>query len=529
MTARFRVGLVLTTMAVGACQSSPQPAAPQDGTPSLVVLLAVDQLSAELLARYEDVFDGGLRRVLDEGLSFENATLDYSGTVTAPGHTTLGTGVYPARHGIVSNEWVERDGAELRQVYSVSDPDAEILGYPGLEGMGPRNIERAGLASWIQANDPRSRVVSIGKKERSAIGLAAQAIGDVYWLPEAGGSWATSSAYMDEYPDWVQRFNREQMPRLYADTIWETIVPESLAPLSRPDTSRWEFDREHTFFPHHARDHVDDMADPLDLNEWRWDYTPYPDRAMVSFVIEAVRALELGQRGSVDFLGVGLSQTDRIGHTFGPGSREQLDNLLRLDDELDRLFDAFDEEVGEGRWVLALSADHGVVEIPEHLADAGVAGAGRISRAQRDSLVDRIASATPGGEWAIREAVSALPFVAGAYTFEEIERGPPADSFAVLIAHSHSRTRLTSLSTRAGVYVRYPENWLAFGSGVTTHGSVYYYDRHVPLVFLGAGVAAGTSSERVATVDVAPTLARLAGVPIPDDLDGRVIPEVGGR
>lgn len=486
-----------------------------------MVLLAIDQLSAELLSRYENIFTGGLRRILDEGYSFGNATQDHAVTVTAPGHTTLGTGVYPARHGIVSNEWVERDGDGWREVYSMSDPGAEILGHPGLEGMGPANIERAGLADWILAHDPGARVVSIAKKERAAIALAAQARGDVYWLPESIAEFVTSTAYTDSYPEWVRRFNREQMPRLHGDTIWESIVPPSLAALSRPDTSRWEFDRVHTSFPHRARDHVD-MSDALALNEWRWDYTPYPDRAVVSMVLAALDELALGQRGSVDFLGIGLSQTDRIGHTFGPGSREQLDNLLRLDAELDRLLEALDDQVGPGRWVLALSADHGILEIPEHLADAGEL-AGRVSRADRDALFERIESAAPGGEWAIRESVATLPFIAAAYTFEEVERVPPADSFAVLIAHSHSRTRITSRSAREGVYVRYQPNYLPFGSGVTTHGSPYYYDRHVPLIFLGAGLSPGVSSERVATVDVAPTLAGVAGIPTPSDLDGRPI------
>jgi hypothetical protein len=118
--------------------------------------------------------------------------------------------------------------------------------------------------------------------------------------------------------------------------------------------------------------------------------------------------------------------------------------------------------------------------------------------------------------------------VAGAYTFEEIERGQPADSFAVLYARSHSRTRIVSASARAEVYVRYPENFLSVAS-ITTHGSPYYYDRHVPIIFLGGGIAAGVSAERVATVDVAPTLAHLAGIAAPDDLDGRVIPEVVAR
>ncbi len=526
MTSHVRVLTAVGVLATAGCGPSPEPVAPPDGRPSLVVMLAVDQLSAELLARYADVYDGGLRRVLDQGLSFENATHDHAVTVTAAGHTTLGTGVYPARHGIVSNEWVEHDGNDWREIYSMSDSTAPILDHPELEGMGPGRILRPGLADWILAQDSNALAVSVAKKERSAIGLVAQARGSVYWMPEQVAGFVTSRAYAAFYPQWVQRFNREQMPRLYSDTIWETIVPPALAPRSRPDTSRWESDREHTSFPHRARDHAD-MSNAPELNQWRWDFTPYPDRAVVSFVIEALRALDLGQRGSVDYLGIGLSQTDRIGHTFGPGSREQFDNLLRLDDELDRLFDALDREVGLGRWVLALSADHGVLEIPEHLVEEGVP-AGRITGAERRSLLERVAYASPGGPWAIREAVRSLPFVAGAYTFEELEQLTPVDSFAVLVANSHSRTRITSTTARAGVYVRYQPNYINTGT-VATHGSPYYYDRHVPLVFLGAGIPAGISSERVATVDVAPTLARFAGVRAPDDLDGRPIPSVVRR
>jgi arylsulfatase A-like enzyme len=248
---------------------------------------------------------------------------------------------------------------------------------------------------------------------------------------------------------------------------------------------------------------------------------------VVALAMEAIRALELGRRGSVDYLGVALSQTDQIGHEWGPGSHEQLDNLLRLDAELGRLFAYLDEAVGSGSWVLAFSSDHGVLEIPEILAEQGEQ-AERLSRAQRTEMLDRIqqgiASAQGGDPGpTVRQSLSGLPFVAAAYSFEEIERGEAADSFAVLYAHSHSRDRATNLAARLGVYVRYRPNTLDFGSGRATHGSPHYYDRHVPLVFLGAGIEGGSSEERAATVDVAPTLARLTGVPVPDDLDGRAL------
>jgi hypothetical protein len=399
--------------------------------------------------------------------------------------------------------------------------------HPQLEGMSPRNIERPGLADWIVARDDRARVVSISSKDRSAIGMAAQAVGDVYWLGEQEGVFVTSAYYRSEYPQWVADFNRRVMPDLYADTEWASEVPAAAEALSRPDASRFERRGQHTVFPHRADDEAEDES-PAALNVWRTEQTPYPDRAVVSLALEALDELELGRRGVVDFLGVSLSQTDRLGHLYGPGSREQLDNLLRVDAELERLLTGLDDRVGPGAWVLAFSADHGVLEIPEHLVEAGVP-AGRLTRDDRAQLLERIEASLPGGPWAIAESIAALPFVAGAYTFEEVESEQPSDSFAVLYSRSHSRTRIVGLTARWGVYSRWRPNFLGWEGAIATHGSPNYYDRHVPLIFLGARIPSGVVDERAATVDVAPTLASLAGIPTPDDLDGRVLESVGGR
>jgi len=504
-------------------------AVPPHGGPGLVVLMVVDQLPAELLERYDTLFTRGFRRLLDDGYRFENATHDHAFTETAPGHTTLSTGVYPSRHGIVANTWSERSGDGWRSVYSVEDLDRKILGAPDLPGRGPANIERPGLADWIAASDPGARVVSVSRKDRAAIGMAAQALGDVYWLADRGGRFITSDAYRSQYPDWVSRFNESTMPRIYADTVWESIVPAAARALTRPDTSRYELDGVHTAFPHRPADLGDDGSAEA-VNHWRYEYTPFPDRAVLSLAIEAIRDLELGQRSSVDYLGVSFSQTDLVGHHFGPESREQLDNLLRLDAVVGELLSYLDDTVGPGRWVLALSADHGVLPIPEELATEGV-DAKRLGRTERTQFMDAIQRAADGGEDAVAHALEDLPFVSRAYTFDEIEAGQAADSFAVLYAHSHSRERLGRFEERWGVDARLGPDILSWTAASTpaTHGSPYYYDRHVPLIFLGASIPATVSEERAATVDVAPTLAHLAGVPAPDDLDGKVLQGVVGR
>jgi arylsulfatase A-like enzyme len=58
---------------------------------------------------------------------------------------------------------------------------------------------------------------------------------------------------------------------------------------------------------------------------------------------------------------------------------------------------------------------------------------------------------------------------------------------------------------------------------IAAHGSPYDYDSHVPLIFYGAGVRPGKYSEFVRTVDLAPTLAELAGVRPKERVDGVVL------
>ena len=527
MSLRARVALIVLICLTSSCRVPAQDASP--GKPALAILLVVDQLRPDLLDRYDALFVGGFRRLLDEGYRFTNATHDHAITATGPGHTTLSTGVYPSRHGIIGNSWSELDLGEWRSVYSVEDLDRTILGHPELPGRSPSNIDRGGLPDWIVASDSSSRVVSVSRKDRAAVGLAAKAVGDVYWLLQDEGHFVTSDFYQSEYPGWVENFNQATMPRIYADSVWDSTIPPEAQSLTRPDTSVFESDGEDTAFPHRALERTG-SSDPSALNRWRYQLTPFPDRAVVSLALDAIEELELGQRGSLDYLGISLSQTDLVGHSFGPLSREQLDNLLRLDRELARLFSSLDDALGAGNWVLAMSADHGVLGIPEQLAEEGV-DARRLTVGDLGDLRARVTGALESRnededpEEIARAILMNEPFVSAVYTFSEVETGVPVDTFQTLFANSHSRTRRIARAAWAGVHVRFNPNVL-LGNSRASHGSPYYYDRHVPIIFLGGEVRAGSSDERVATVDVAPTLAWLSGTEAPDDLDGRVLEEV---
>ncbi|HSS50707.1 MAG TPA: alkaline phosphatase family protein, partial [Thermoanaerobaculia bacterium] len=265
--------------------------------------------------------------------------------------------------------------------------------------------------------------------------------------------------------------------------------------------------------------------------------------ATLELAQDAVRELALGRRGTTDALSIVVSEVDDIGHGYGPRSQEQLDNLLRLDRELGAFLAFLDRTVGPGRYVVALSADHATPDIPEHRRAAGEPGR-RVAEAEIDAVLAEVRTAearAPGsaGETADRTAaivavVKKADFVADVMTPADLAgTGRADDPFLTLYRHSWRPDRVprfplfsfadgTSSIAEAGVMVRLAEGAIIDLDSVV-HGSPYDYDRHVPLIFFGAGVAPGRSAVKVRTADLAPTLAALAGITPPAALDGKAL------
>ncbi len=515
--------LVLALMPLLGCRE-----ASLDEGPALVVLVVVDQLRGDLLERYDPVFNGGIRRLLDEGFRFSNATHDHGNTYTAPGHAAIATGVYPSRSGMVGDAWLERTPNGWRSVHAVEDTLTHLLGLPALDGRSPRNLLREGLADWMVGADSGSIVFSASRKDKPSIILGGKNRGHVYWITENAGRFATSTYYTDTLPTWVERFNREEMPRIFGDSVWEQTVPLAAGSLTRRDTVEYEGDGVHTYFPHRFHEEVQDPDRPGALNRWAYRQI-HPDAAVAAIAMEAVRALGMGRDDIPDLLALSFSQADAVGGAYGPLSREQLEVLMHLDRVLGDLMAFLDQFVGAGKWVMAFTGGHGVLTIPEYLSEKGHEGA-RATREQLSTLnrtfdAVREADGNPAEVAdSLAEALKDLPFVADALTLPELMGGPPADSFVVFMRNSHHPDRWVGVagSQGSGVVLRFAEYFLPSPSPRGTgHGSPHYYDRYVPLIFLGAGVPGGVSHDPVRSVDVAPTLGHLAGISVPTDLDGR--------
>jgi predicted AlkP superfamily pyrophosphatase or phosphodiesterase len=258
------------------------------------------------------------------------------------------------------------------------------------------------------------------------------------------------------------------------------------------------------------------------------------DRATLEVALLAMKEEGLGEdAGRTDYLSISFSQTDRIGHAYGPLSREQMDNLLRLDLVLADLFSTLDQEVGRDNYAVAFTGDHGVMNNPERIE----AGGKRLTEEDRTELGEALGAAARQAGLrpdisitdAMLEVLEVLDFVGPAYSQEALMGPAPGDSIAVLFQHSFSPGRPGGLLSTYGIEMWWTENTLPWGMPVgTTHGSPFYYDRWVPMILMGPGIQPGKVDERVRPMDLAPTLAFLAGIPYPEDLDGRPVVPGGG-
>ncbi|HKK92953.1 MAG TPA: alkaline phosphatase family protein [Longimicrobiales bacterium] len=507
------LGVLLSAPSAASAQASERAPAP------VTVLMVIDQLRADLLDRYDEVFTAGLRRLRDDGYRFTQATHDHAITLTAPGHATLSTGTHPSRHGVVANVWIE-NGVVIENIV---DETRSALDAPRSSGTRLDPLTRSTVGEWLQDVHPEARVLSVSGKDRAAALMAGRSDASVLWFDGAAGRFVTSDTWADAYPEWVDDFHDDDFPELLETRTWDLIVPPRHRGLAREDEAAFEADGVNTTFPHE-----------FDREYWGGDVaawlatTPYLDRATRLIAQAGIEGEGIGTDDIPDLVMISLSQTDRVGHAYGPRSLEQLDNLVRLDAELGEFMDWMDGRFGSDGWRMVLTADHGVADAPEQATEEGSPGhrvtmmeavefEGRLSEVAteygvgRAGLADTLALVAPEIAW-IEQAWTLTDLLAG---------GPAQDSFTVLQARSSHPGRQTGVLGAQGVEMRLTEGTLLWTvPRGTTHGSPYMYDRHVPLVVLGGGIPTGLNDEPVATVDVAPMLAVLLGIEAPDDLDG---------
>lgn len=518
--------------------------------PKLVVMIVVDQMRGDYVDKFRAEWTGGLKRLVEEGAWFRNAAYPYAATETCVGHSTISTGAFPTTHGMVANAWWDRESQKM--VTCTSDPQVNDIGYAGLTVKGGDSAARMLVPAFAEAlkfqTGGSTRVVTFSLKARAAITMAGHKADAATWFDPGAGAWETSSAYGTA--PFVEAYAKAHPAKEDYGKTWALSLPGNRylydqTPIGAVAPPGWQLG-----FPHALRG-ASSGAQADAAYYAQWQTSPYADTALTKLAETAVDSLGLGRGSGTDYLGVSYSSPDYAGHAFGPHSWEIQDVLIRLDKDLGELFAHLDEKVGRGNYVVALSADHGVVPVPEDLArtgvDAGVLHLPEVQARMEKALesfnypkpaVARITGSDiysapgvyarlkgdPEALAAVTAAIEGVPGVEGVYRAEELADRPATRSpLRDAMATSYFAGRSGDLFIVPRPY------WLMDGTPAgksrsygTSHGTPWNYDQHVPVLLLGFGIKPGQYFDSITPADIAPTLAALCGVTLASR-DGHVL------
>jgi predicted AlkP superfamily pyrophosphatase or phosphodiesterase len=504
--------------------------------PKLVVAIVVDQFRYDYLTRFRASYHGGLDMLLAQGAVFTNAYYRQTPTVTSVGHSIFLSGAMPSVSGIVGNTWYDRD--EGKVVTSVCDWNEQTVGgrntTPGkkcsdTDAASPRRLLVSTLGDELKNASAGTKVFGVSIKSRSAILPAGHRADGAFWFDDSTGNFVTSSYYTKELPGWAKAFNDQKLPAKYVDQKWKGF-------------EKWDF-----------------RSEPGSKTPYaKLPASPWGNELIELFAEQVLTAEKLGQRDSTDLLTVSFSSNDYVGHRVGPNAPEVEDMAIRTDQVLAKLFQLIDQKVGLKNTVIVLTADHGVAPIPlagggpgkQHTpggyislnaeevvnaaltsrfgkADWIIPGVSEVSLYLNHKTIEEFKTADGHKldlhEWysVARQALFSVPqsHVARVYSADQLESGVSGDEVAQAEDFGFYARRSGDLNL---VY----DPYFLPGTAGTTHFSPWGYDRHVPILFYGAGIKPGRYHQTIAVNDIAPTLATLLDIETPGGSSGRVLAEI---
>ena len=519
--------------------------------PRLVIGIVVEQLKYDQLEKYrEKLGDNGIKKLINEGTYFKNASFDYMLTQSAPGHATISTGTEPSFHGITSDNWYLPLRNEL--IYCTRDIDVNPVGGSFESGLNsPVNLQASTFSDELEmATNQAAKVFGIGLKDNSAILSTGHSADGVFWFDNTTGTWMTSTYYSNTLPGWVMDFNAMNYPESYLNGMWDLFRPEQDYADCLPDSNKFEAGfNSQNYFPYDLKK----LRSKVMLSS-RNDFsllreTPFGNSLTTSFAIRLIEKEKLGKDDVTDYLSICYSATDNIGHRFGPSSVEMEDAILRLDDDIKNLLTYVNDSIGKKNVLIYFTSAHGVSEIPAVLQSYRIP-AGYFRQDQALQLLRSYLNAVYGeGDWVkgyserqvylnrtliedaripledvqkkVARFLVQFSGVAAAYPYSAFEANDFGNGNLKRIINNFN-------SQRSGdVIVTLNPGWIEKdGDYVTNHNSPYEYDSHVPLIWYGWTVNRSTIARKVNMTDIAATLSSLCKVPYPNACTGEPLIEL---
>lgn len=518
--------------------------------PKLVVGIVIDQMRYDYLYRFENMYgENGFKKLMYEGSNFTYAHYNYVPTYTGPGHTSIYTGTTPYFHGIIANNFYDRKLKKI--VYCTADNTVSTVGGTDNNGMeSPRRLLATTITDQLKlATNGKSKVIAISIKDRASILPGGHMPDAAYWYDPVNGNFITSSFYMKKLPAWVNDFNNMKLAQKYMSGEWDLSYPVEKYENSLPDSQPFEadvFQEGKTTFPHSFKN----LPAEKKLDEIRT--TPYGNQLLFDFVKKAIEKENLGGGKYTDFLAVSFSSTDYIGHEYGPNSVEVEDTYIKLDKTIAALINELDKQVGKGNYVLFLTGDHAMALNPQYLQQRNVPAEWfdptQVKDALKDfckekygkkSVVENFSNRQVFLDYDVLKKLNLkaskvekdivfflrhkFPQISQMYTRSDLEKLTAYRTSPNIILNGFN----PALSGDVLIELQ-PSDLMAHGGKeASTHGSIYNYDTHVPMIFYGWHIPRQTINKPVYTVDIAPTIADLLKIQEPNACMG--IPLISGK
>jgi predicted AlkP superfamily pyrophosphatase or phosphodiesterase len=546
LTATLAAALCVAGAGAGFAQDSAAPVQKVTAAtppPKLIVVISVDQFSADLFAEYRSHFTGGLAR-LASGAVFPSGYQAHGATETCPGHSTILTGNHPAHTGIIANNFFDLSAArEDKRLYCAEDESvAGTSSKGGHYAPSVNHLMVPTLGDLMKARDPKAQVVSVAGKDRAAIMMGGRQADELMWLAPTGLTsfrGTTLSPVATQASAAIAAAIAQPQPGL---TLPADCAGRDIAiPADRGGTlgnGRL------------ARDGGDFR---------RFMASPEADGAVLATAAALRQARRMGEGDATDLLILGLSATDYVGHGFGTGGSEMCLQMLALDRELGDFFTRLDQTGID--YAVALTADHGGHDIPERNRQNAWPADQRVDKALDPQAIGKsvaeklglpqplLYSDGPFGDMYLSKTLTpaqrkaamaeliarfrAFPQVEAVVTGEELAARPISkaapDVWSLL-----DKLRASYNADRSGDFIvvlkpRVTPIADTRESYVATHGSVWDYDRRVPMLFWRKGLSGFEQPNAVMTVDILPTLAALIDLPVDTSkIDGRCLDLLSG-
>jgi predicted AlkP superfamily pyrophosphatase or phosphodiesterase len=535
--------LILLTIFFISCKSQET----RQQKPKLVVGIVVDQMRYDYLTRFTDRYgQNGFKRLLNNGFSIENAYYNYIPTYTAVGHASIYTGTTPDNHGIISNNWYDK--FLKKSIYCVDDNNYKTVGNSSNTGTkSPFRMHTTTVTDQLHlAQNMNGKTIGIAIKDRSAILPAGHTANGAYWFDGGkNGQWVSSTFYMKSLPKWVTDFNSSGKANDYLENPWNSLYAINTYTNSIVDDNLFEgkFKGETTTsFPH-------DIPS-LKASNGNFDILkgiPAGNSFTADFTKAAIIGENLGKSNFTDFLAISFSSTDYVGHQFGPASKEIEDTYLRLDKDLADLLSFLDKQVGENNYTVFLTADHAAVDVPSYLQSLKIPAhyfdikkfrqaVLAITKKYFNSIelienisnyqifLDKQKIESLGLDKntvaeKLAEEVIALEGIYKAVTAKTLQTARFTDGIMNSLQNGYNQKFSGDV-----MLIPFPAT-LTRGRTGTSHGSGYSYDAHIPLIFYGNGIKKGVSKKRYEIIDIAPTIANLLKIEVPNASTGKIIDE----